>query len=147
MQRGDYMKFIKNTYLPIINIVVAAGMIILFFCPILISTQAPDPSTRIETIVSPFLHIYSIATVFLLLIPLIILIVIDVLILLMKKRILNWLNLLISLYVFVISICFIFNYEFITLGIVFISIFISLMVISSICNLCIDEYKRRKQLN
>ena len=141
------MKFIKNTYLPIINIVVAAGMIILFFCPILISTQAPDPSTRIETIVSPFLHIYSIATVFLLLIPLIAFIVINILMLLMKKRILNWLNLLISLYVFVISICFIFNYEFIALGIAFISIFISLMVISSICNLCIDEYKRRKQIN
>lgn len=138
------MKFIKNTYLSIINIVVAIGMIILFFCPILISTQAPDPSTRIETIVSPFLHIYSIV---LLLIPLIVFIVINVLMLLMKKRILNWLNLLISLYVFVISICFIFNYEFITLGIVFISIFISLMVISSISNLCIDEYKRRKQLN
>lgn len=141
------MKFIKNTYLPIINIVVAAGMIILFFCPILISTQAPDPSTRIETIVSPFLHIYSIATVFLLLIPLIAFIVINIIMLFVKKRILNWLNLLISLYVFVISICFIFNYEFIVLGIAFISIFISLMVISSISNLCIDEYKRRKQLN
>lgn len=141
------MKIIKNMYLSIINIAVATGMIILFFCPILISTQAPDPSTRIETIVSPFLHIYSIATVFLLLIPLIILIVIDILMLLMKKRILNWLNLLISLYVFVISICFVFNYELIVLGIVFISIFISLMVISSVCNLCIDEYKRRKQLN
>ena len=141
------MKFIKNTYLPIINIVVAAGMIILFFCPILISTQAPDPSTRIETIVSPFLHIYSIATVFLLLIPLIAFIVINIIMLFVKKRILNWLNLLISLYVFVISICFIFNYEFIVLGIAFISIFISLMVISSISNLCIDEYKRRKQIN
>lgn len=141
------MRFIKNMYLSIINIAVAAGMIILFFCPIIISTKAPDPSTRIETIVSPFLHIYSIATVFLLLIPLIVFIVINVLMLLMKKRILNWLNLLISLYVFVISICFIFNYEFIVLGIAFISIFISLMVISSICNLCIDEYKRRKQLN
>ena len=141
------MKFIKNTYLPIINIVVAAGMIILFFCPILISTQAPDPSTRIETIVSPFLHIYSIATVFLLLIPLIAFIVINIIMLFVKKRILNWLNILISLYVFVISICFIFNYEFIVLGIAFISIFISLMVISSISNLCIDEYKRRKQLN
>ena len=141
------MKFIKNTYLPIINIVVAAGMIILFFCPILISTQAPDPSTRIETIVSPFLHIYSIATVFLLLIPLIAFIVINIIMLFVKKRILNWLNLLISLYVFVISICFIFNYEFIVLGIAFISIFISLMVISSICNLCIDEYQRRKQIN
>ena len=141
------MKFIKNTYLPIINIVVATGMIILFFCPILISTQAPDPSTRIETIVSPFLHIYSIATVFLLLIPLIAFIVINIIMLFVKKRILNWLNLLISLYVFVISICFIFNYEFIVLGIAFISIFISLMVISSISNLCIDEYKRRKQIN
>ena len=141
------MKFIKNTYLPIINIVVAAGMIILFFCPILISTQAPDPSTRIETIVSPFLHIYSIATVFLLLIPLIAFIVINIIMLLVKKRIMNWINLLRSLYVFVISICFIFNYEFIVLGIAFISIFISLMVISSISNLCIDEYKRRKQLN
>lgn len=141
------MKFIKNTYLPIINIVVAVGMIILFFCPILISTQAPDPSTRIETIVSPFLHIYSIATVFLLLIPLIAFIVINIIMLFVKKRILNWLNLLISLYVFVISICFIFNYEFIVLGIAFISIFISLMVILSISNLCIDEYKRRKQLN
>lgn len=141
------MKFIKNTYLSIINIAIAAGMIILFFCPILISTQAPDPSTRIETIVSPFLHIYSIATVFLLLIPLIAFIVINIIMLFVKKRILNWLNLLISLYVFVISICFIFNYEFIVLGIAFISIFISLMVISSISNLCIDEYKRRKQLN
>lgn len=141
------MKFIKNTYLSIINIAIAAGMIILFFCPILISTQAPDPSTRIETIVSPFLHIYSIATVFLLLIPLIAFIVINIIMLFVKKRILNWLNLLISLYVFVISICFIFNYEFIVLGIVFISIFISLMVILSISNLCIDEYKRRKQLN
>ena len=83
------MRIIKNMYLPIINIAVAAGMIILFFCPILISTQAPDPSTRIETIVSPFLHIYSIATVFLLSIPLIVFIVINVLVLLMKKRILN----------------------------------------------------------
>lgn len=96
------------------------GMIVLFLCPILILTHATSPT---ETNESLALHIVSFFV---------------------KSRILNCIELLLSIYILSISICFLIEYRFTVIGFVFTLLLNILMTASSIVKLGVVEYEKRR---
>ncbi len=124
--------------------ILIVGMIVLFLCPILILTHATSPTETNESLASPFLNGYTIATVFLLLIPLIVSLALHIVSFFVKSRILNCIELLLSIYALSISICFLVEYRFTIIGFVFTLLLNIFMTASSIVKLGVVEYEKKR---
>ncbi len=127
-----------------ITIALIVGMIVLFLCPILILSQAPSSTENNESLASPFLNGYTSATVFMLLIPLVISLILHIVSFFVKNRILNCIELLMSIYVLSISIFFLAEYRFTVVGFVFTLFLTILMMASSIVKVVVLEYEKRR---
>lgn len=127
-----------------ITIALIIGMIVLFFCPILILSHAPSPTETNESLASPFLNGYTSATVFMLLIPLVVSLILHIVSFFVKNRILNCIELLMSIYVLSISIFFLAEYRFTVVGFVFTLFLTILMMASSIVKVVVFEYEKRR---
>ena len=127
-----------------VTFILIVGMIVLFLCPVLILTHATSPTETNESLASPFLNGYTIVTVFLLLIPLIVSLALHIVSFFVKSRILNCIELLLSIYILSISICFLIEYRFTVIGFVFTLLLNILMTASSIVKLGVVEYEKRR---
>ncbi len=127
-----------------ITIALIVGMIVVFLCPILILSHAPSPTETNESLASPFLSGYTSATVFMLLIPLVISLILHIVSFFVKSRILNCIELLMSIYVLSISIFFLAEYRFTVVGFVFTLFLTILMMASSIVKVVVLEYEKRR---
>ena len=88
------------------GIVLSLLTILLWFCPIALITYAPNETTRVEKLVAPFLEVTLISSVFLILVPLIIFLIINIVDLFVNKKYLSFVEVFISIYLFVIQIIF-----------------------------------------
>ena len=104
--------------------------ILLWFCPIALITYAPNETTRVEKLVAPFLEVTLISSVFLILVPLIIFLIINIVDLFVNKKYLSFVEVFISIYLFVIQIIFQSLFKFSVVGDIFIN-FISILLITS----------------
>ncbi len=127
-----------------VTIALIVGMIILFLCPILILSHAPSSTENNKSLASPFLNGYTSATVFMLLIPLVISLILHIVSFFVKNRILNCIELLMSIYVLSISIFFLAEYPFTVVGFVFTLFLTILMMASSIVKVVLLEYEKRR---
>lgn len=127
-----------------ITFALIVGMIVLFLCPILILSHAPSSTETNESLASPFLSGYTSATVFMLLIPLVISLILHIVSFFVKNRILNCIELLMSIYVLSISIFFLAEYQFTVVGFVFTLFLTILMMASSIVKVVVLEYEKRR---
>ncbi len=127
-----------------ITFALIVGMIVVFLCPILIMSHAPSPTENNESLASPFLNGYTSATVFMLLIPLVISLILHIVSFFVKNRILNCIELLMSIYVLSISIFFLAEYRFTVVGFVFTLFLTILMMASSIVKVVVLEYEKRR---
>lgn len=113
------------------NLLSIIGLAILNFCPVMVMKRAPSDSIRVYSSVSPFLNVYSVSTVFLLLIPLILYFLLAIVSCFVRKMWLNILGLLLSICVFIVFICMLFAFEFTLAGRVFGLLLTILIVVSS----------------
>lgn len=122
------------------------GIIVLFFCPILILKQISYPSSdATEILVSPFLTVYSISTIFLILIPLLVCFVLDSVSIFQKNRVLDFIELLISLYVLVICICLFYTLRFSLLGMALTLLFAIVMFLASATRIYLDKREKKQE--
>ena len=112
------------------GIVLSLLTILLWFCPIALITYAPNETTRVEKLVAPFLEVTLISSVFLILVPLIIFLIINIVDLFVNKKYLSFVEVFISIYLFVIQIIFQSLFKFSVVGYIFIN-FISILLITS----------------
>ncbi len=119
------------------------SMIVLFFCPILIQTQAPSPTTRTESLTSPFLNASTSSTWFLLLVPLILYFIVTVISFFLKSIVMDVIELIFTVYILSISIVFLCVYRFTVTAIVFTLLFAILLLVASLIKLCLRFAKRK----
>lgn len=112
------------------GIVLSLLTILLWFCPIALITYAPNETTRVEKLVAPFLEVTLISSVFLILVPLIIFLIINIVDLFVNKKYLSFVEVFISIYLFVIQIIFQSLFKFSVVGYILIN-FISILLITS----------------
>ena len=112
------------------GIVLSLLTILLWFCPIALITYAPNETTRVEKLVAPFLEVTLISSVFLILVPLIIFLIINIVDLFVNKKHLSFVEVFISIYLFVIQIIFQSLFKFSVVGCILIN-FISILLITS----------------
>ena len=112
------------------GIVLSLLTILLWFCPIALITYAPNETTRVEKLVAPFLEVTLISSVFLILVPLIIFLIINIVDLFVNKKYLSFVEIFISIYLFVIQIIFQSLFKFSVVGYILIN-FISILLITS----------------
>ena len=112
------------------GIVLSLLTILLWFCPIALITYAPNETTRVEKLVAPFLEVTLISSVFLILVPLIIFLIINIVDLFVNKKHLSFVEVFISIYLFVIQIIFQSLLKFSVVGYILIN-FISILLITS----------------
>ena len=125
------------------NLLPIIGLIILNFCPIMVITHAPSPSVRVDSLGCPFLTPYSVSTIFLLLIPLVLYLLLTIISFFLQNKWLNFLGLVFSIYILIISICLTFEFKFTLLGVIF-SVFLTvLMVVISTFRIYINKYERK----
>ncbi len=139
----------KSRWRIVTNIAIAIqiiGIIVLFFCPILIFKQISSPSSdATEILVSPFLTVYSISTIFLILIPLLVCFVLDSVSFFSKSRVLDFIELLISLYVLVICICLFYTLRFSLLGMALTLFFAIVMFLASAIRIYLDKREKKQE--
>ena len=102
--------------------------ILLWFCPIALITYAPNETTRVEKLVAPFLEVTLISSVFLILVPLIIFLIINIVDLFVNKKYLSFVEVFISIYLFVIQIIFQSLFKFSVVGYILINFFSILLI-------------------
>lgn len=124
------------------NLLSIIGLVILNFCPVMVMKRAQSDSVRVYSSVSPFLNVYSVSTVFLLLIPLILYFLLTIVSYFVRKKWLNILGLLLSIYVFTVFICMLFAFEFTSVGRIFGLLLTILMVASSGLEFYVGDNKR-----
>ena len=112
------------------GIVLSLLTILLWFCRIALITYAPNETTRVEKLVAPFLEVTLISSVFLILVPLIIFLIINIVDLFVNKKYLSFVEVFISIYLFVIQIIFQSLFKFSVVGYILIN-FISILLITS----------------
>ena len=112
------------------GIVLSLLTILLWFCPIALITYAPNETTRVEKLVAPFLEVTLISSVFLILVPLIIFLIINIVDLFVNKKYLSFVEVFISIYLFVIQIIFQSLFKFSVVGYILIN-FIAILLITS----------------
>ena len=125
------------------NLLPIIGLIILNFCPIMVITHAPSPSVRVDSLECPFLTPYSVSTIFLLLIPLVLYLLLTIISFFLQNQWLNFLGLVFSIYILIISICFMFEFKFTLLGVIFGVFLTVLMVVISAFRIYINKYERK----
>ena len=125
------------------NLLPIIGLIILNFCPIMVITHAPSPSVRVDSLECPFLTPYSVSTIFLLLIPLVLYLLLTIISFFLQNKWLNFLGLVFSIYILIISICFMFVFKFTLLGVIFDVFLTVLMVVISAFRIYINKYERK----
>ena len=113
------------------GIVLSLLTILLWFCPIALITYAPNETTRVEKLVAPFLEVTLISSVFLILVPLIIFLIINIVDLFVNKKHLSFVEVFISIYLFVIQIIFQSLFKFSVVGYILINFF-SILLITSV---------------
>lgn len=126
------------------NLFLNIGLIILNFCPIMAVKHAQSDSIRVVSIVSPFLTTYSISTIFLLLIPLVLNLLINITSFFMRNKWLNFLGLLFSIYDLVVFASLLFVFEFTLVGVILGLFLAMLMFALSIFKICINRNERGK---
>ena len=109
--------------------------ILLWFCPIALITYAPNETTRVEKLVAPFLEVTLISSVFLILVPLIIFLIINIVDLFVNKKYLSFVEVFISIYLFVIQIIFQSLFKFSVVGYILINFFSILLITSQIIHI------------
>lgn len=124
------------------NLLSIIGLVILNFCPVMVMKRAQSDSVRVYSSVSPFLNVYSVSTVFLLLIPLILYFLLTIVSYFVRKKWLNLLGVLLSIYVFTVFICMLFAFEFTSVGRIFGLLLTILMVASSGLEFYVGDNKR-----
>ena len=117
------------------GIVLSLLTILLWFCPIALITYAPNETTRVEKLVAPFLEVTLISSVFLILVPLIIFLIINIVDLFVNKKYLSFVEVFISIYLFVIQIIFQSLFKFSVVGYILINFFSILLIISQIIHI------------
>ena len=117
------------------GIVLSLLTILLWFCPIALITYAPNETTRVEKLVVPFLEVTLISSVFLILVPLIIFLIINIVDLFVNKKYLSFVEVFISIYLFVIQIIFQSLFKFSVVGYILISFFSILLITSQIIHI------------
>ena len=117
------------------GIVLSLITILLWFCPIALITYAPNETTRVEKLVAPFLEVTLISSVFLILVPLIIFLIINIVDLFVNKKYLSFVEVFISIYLFVIQIIFQSLFKFSVVGYILINFFSILLITSQIIHI------------
>lgn len=117
------------------GIVLSLLTILLWFCPIVLITCAPNETTRVEKLVAPFLEVTLISSVFLILVPLIIFLIINIVDLFVNKKYLSFVEVFISIYLFVIQIIFQSLFKFSVVGYILINFFSILLITSQIIHI------------
>ena len=117
------------------GIVLSLLTILLWFCPIVLITYAPNETTRVEKLVAPFLEVTLISSVFLILVPLIIFLIINIVDLFVNKKHLSFVEVFISIYLFVIQIIFQSLFKFSVVGYILINFFSILLITSQIIHI------------
>ena len=117
------------------GIVLSLLTILLWFCPIALITYAPNETTRVEKLVAPFLEVTLISSVFLILVPLIIFLIINIVDLFVNKKYLSFVEVFISIYLFVIQIIFQSLFKFSVVGYILINFFSILLTTSQIIHI------------
>ena len=117
------------------GIVLSLLTILLWFCPIALITYAPNETTRVEKLVAPFLEVTLISSVFLILVPLIIFLIINIVDLFVNKKYLSFVEVFISIYLFVIQIIFQSLFKFLVVGYILINFFSILLITSQIIHI------------
>ena len=117
------------------GIVLCLLTILLWFCPIALITYAPNETTRVEKLVAPFLEVTLISSVFLILVPLIIFLIINIVDLFVNKKHLSFVEVFISIYLFVIQIIFQSLLKFSVVGYILINFFSILLITSQIIHI------------
>ena len=117
------------------GIVLSLLTILLWFCPIALITYAPNETTRVEKLVAPFLEVTIISSVFLILVPLIIFLIINIVDLFVNKKYLSFVEVFISIYLFVIQIIFQSLFKFSVVGYILINFFSILLITSQIIHI------------
>ena len=117
------------------GIVLSLLTILLWFCPIALITYAPNETTRVEKLVAPFLEVTLISSVFLILVPLIIFLIINIVDLFVNKKYLSFVEVFISIYLFVIQIIFQSLLKFLVVGYILINFFSILLITSQIIHI------------
>ena len=117
------------------GIVLSLLTILLWFCPIALITYAPNETTRVEKLVAPFLEVTLISSVFLILVPLIIFLIINIVDLFVNKKYLSFVEVFISIYLFVIQIIFQSLLKFSVVGYILINFFSILLITSQIIHI------------
>lgn len=117
------------------GIVLSLLTILLWFCPIALITYAPNETTRVEKLVAPFLEVTLISSVFLILVPLIIFLIINIVDLFVSKEYLSFVEVFISIYLFVIQIIFQSLFKFSVVGYILINFFSILLITSQIIHI------------
>ena len=125
------------------NLLPIICLIILNFCPIMVITHAPSPSVRVDSLGCPFLTPYSVSTIFLLLIPLVLYLLLTIISFFLQNKWLNFLGLVFSIYILIISICFMFVFKFTLLGVIFGVFLTVLTVVISAFRIYINKYGRK----
>ena len=117
------------------GIVLSLLTILLWFCPISLITYSPNATTRVEKLVAPFLEVTLISSVFLILVPLIIFLIINIVDLFVNKKYLSFVEVFISIYLFVIQIIFQSLFKFSVVGYILINFFSILLITSQIIHI------------
>ena len=123
------------------GIVLSLLTILLWFCPIALITYAPNETTRVEKLVAPFLEVTLISSVFLILVPLIIFLIINIVDLFVNKKHLSFVEVFISIYLFVIQIIFQSLFKFSVVGYILINFFSILLITSQIIHIGVFVHK------
>ena len=123
------------------GIVLSWLTILLWFCPIALITYAPNETTRVEKLVAPYLEVTLISSVFLILVPLIIFLIINIVDLFVNKKYLSFVEVFISIYLFVIQIIFQSLFKFSVVGYILINFFSILLITSQIIHIGVFVHK------
>ena len=129
------MKYKLINITKVSGIVLSLLTILLWFCPIALITYAPNETTRVEKLVAPFLEVTLISSVFLILVPLIIFLIINIVDLFVNKKYLSFVEVFISIYLFVIQIIFQSLFKFSVVGYILINFFSILLITSQIIHI------------
>ena len=135
MRRLLKMKYKLINITKFSGIVLSLLTILLWFCPIALITYAPNETTRVEKLVAPFLEVTLISSVFLILVPLIIFLIINIVDLFVNKKYLSFVEVFISIYLFVIQIIFQSLFKFSVVGYILINFFSILLITSQIIHI------------
>ena len=135
MRRLFKMKYKLINITKFSGIVLSLLTILLWFCPIALITYAPNETTRVEKLVAPFLEVTLISSVFLILVPLIIFLIINIVDLFVNKKYLSFVEVFISIYLFVIQIIFQSLFKFSVVGYILINFFSILLITSQIIHI------------